>query len=236
MDDYEVTFGTWLRQKLNARGWSQRRLAQMIGASTGMMSGWAGDKRRPEPGNVAKIAAALGVPEEEALTRAGYEVRPTGNLSTMWNWVSRGEGDLLITDVVMPEMSGPQLAVQMRQHHPGVPVLFMSGYSDGLLAARGVPVHGQVKFVPSMRNVFSLVPEPNADTVVTVPLEGEVAAGAVQGRQDLRVAVVEQEKAERWADLEQERADGVAQKAAEHRGNGADPGDQPCPVARRQDQ
>lgn len=74
-DDYEVTFGTWLRQKLNERGWSQRRLAQMVGASTGMMSGWAGDKRRPEPGNVAKIAAALGVPEEEALTRAGYRQR-----------------------------------------------------------------------------------------------------------------------------------------------------------------
>ena len=75
MEDYEITFGTWLRQKLNERGWSQRRLAQMIGASTGMLSGWANDKRRPEPGNVAKIAAALGVPEVEALTRAGYRQR-----------------------------------------------------------------------------------------------------------------------------------------------------------------
>ena len=41
--------------------------------------------------------------------------------------------DLVITDVVMPEMSGPQLAAQMRARHPLVPVLFMSGYSDGLL-------------------------------------------------------------------------------------------------------
>lgn len=73
--DYETSFGTWLRQALNDRGWSQRRLAQMIGASTGMMSGWCGDKRRPEPDNVVKIAQALGVPEEEALTRAGYRQR-----------------------------------------------------------------------------------------------------------------------------------------------------------------
>ena len=41
-------------------------------------------------------------------------------------------------------------------------------------SARATPLHGQVKLVPSKRNWFSLVPEPNADTVVTVPLEGDV--------------------------------------------------------------
>src|SRR5438128_11721688 len=41
-------------------------------------------------------------------------------------------------------------------------------------SARATPLHGQVKFVPSNRNWFSFVPEPNADTVVVVPLEGEV--------------------------------------------------------------
>src|SRR5260221_4686191 len=39
---------------------------------------------------------------------------------------------------------------------------------------RAMPLHGHVKFVPSMRNWFSLVPEPNADTVVAGPLDGEV--------------------------------------------------------------
>lgn len=75
MDDYEISFGTWLRRKLVERNLNQRRLALMIGASTGMVSGWAHDKRRPEPDNVAKIAQALGVPEEEALVRAGYRQR-----------------------------------------------------------------------------------------------------------------------------------------------------------------
>src|SRR6195256_6042337 len=41
-------------------------------------------------------------------------------------------------------------------------------------SARETPAHGQVKFVPSMRNRFSLPPEPNADTVFTVPLDGDV--------------------------------------------------------------
>ena len=47
--------------------------------------------------------AAIRMVLNQALTRAGYEVRPTGNMSTMWNWVSRGEGDILITDVSMPD-------------------------------------------------------------------------------------------------------------------------------------
>src|SRR4051812_22361644 len=40
---------------------------------------------------------------------------------------------------------------------------------------RATPLHGQVKLVPSIRNWFSLVPEPNAEIVVVVPLEGDVA-------------------------------------------------------------
>ena len=41
-------------------------------------------------------------------------------------------------------------------------------------SARASPLHGQVKFVPSMRNVFSLVPDPNADTLLVVPFPGDV--------------------------------------------------------------
>src|SRR5207248_10512732 len=41
-------------------------------------------------------------------------------------------------------------------------------------SARATPAHGHVKFVPSMRNRFSLPPDPNADTVFTVPLDGDV--------------------------------------------------------------
>jgi hypothetical protein len=40
---------------------------------------------------------------------------------------------------------------------------------------RASPLHGQVKFVPSIVNVFSLVPDPNAETLLVVPLPGDVA-------------------------------------------------------------
>ncbi|MET0494871.1 MAG: response regulator [Actinoplanes sp.] len=41
--------------------------------------------------------------------------------------------DAMLTDVVMPEMSGPQLAVRVQQQRPGIPVLLMSGYTAGSL-------------------------------------------------------------------------------------------------------
>ena len=50
----------------------------------------------------------------------------------------RGEIDLLITDVVMPRLSGPELAQQLRSLRPGVEILFMSGYNDSRLVNRGI--------------------------------------------------------------------------------------------------
>jgi len=45
--------------------------------------------------------------------------------------------DLLLTDIVMPSMSGPELADRMIEHQPGVGVLFTSGYSGSAVADRG---------------------------------------------------------------------------------------------------
>ena len=45
---------------------------------------------------------------------------------------------LLLTDVVMPEMSGPELARQMAALRPEVKVIFTSGYSDDAIARQGV--------------------------------------------------------------------------------------------------
>jgi two-component system cell cycle sensor histidine kinase/response regulator CckA len=46
--------------------------------------------------------------------------------------------DLLLTDIIMPEMSGRQLADEIQQRRPDLPVLYMSGYSDGLIGSNGL--------------------------------------------------------------------------------------------------
>jgi two-component system cell cycle sensor histidine kinase/response regulator CckA len=56
--------------------------------------------------------------------------------------VSQGHPHLLLTDVVMPRVDGPRLAEIVRERWPGTRVLFMSGYADDRLTARGVLTPG----------------------------------------------------------------------------------------------
>ncbi len=73
---------------------------------------------------------------ERSLTRSGFQVitamSPQEGLSKL---AEHGSSvDMLLTDVVMPQMSGPDLAAAARQHAPDIRILFMSGYSgDSLL-------------------------------------------------------------------------------------------------------
>jgi two-component system cell cycle sensor histidine kinase/response regulator CckA len=46
--------------------------------------------------------------------------------------------DMLLTDVVLPRMTGPQLADRLRATRPGLPVLFMSGYTDEAIVEHGI--------------------------------------------------------------------------------------------------
>jgi DNA-binding NtrC family response regulator len=71
-----------------------------------------------------------------ALTAAGFSPLEAGNATEALTVISRRKGriDLLLTDVVMPGMSGRDLAVQVAAQYPDIAVLFMSGYSEELVA------------------------------------------------------------------------------------------------------
>jgi FixJ family two-component response regulator len=49
-----------------------------------------------------------------------------------------GNIHLLLTDVVMPEMSGPELAEKLVRERPGIKVIFTSGYTDDAIARQGI--------------------------------------------------------------------------------------------------
>lgn len=65
----------------------------------------------------------------QALGRAGYDVRTTGNAATLWNWVSNGEGDLVITDVIMPDESGLDMLPRIRKLRSDLPIIVMSAHN-----------------------------------------------------------------------------------------------------------
>lgn len=59
-----------------------------------------------------------------------------------------GRIDLLLTDVVMPLVSGPELARRLRQLRPGTPILYMTGYTDSRLVNRGFDPLSQIIHKP----------------------------------------------------------------------------------------
>lgn len=69
---------------------------------------------------------------ETILTQAGYRVLTAPNAEALRKFVAEhgGKIDLLLTDVVMPGMSGPELVRLVRARWPKVRVLYMSGYAD----------------------------------------------------------------------------------------------------------
>jgi two-component system cell cycle sensor histidine kinase/response regulator CckA len=73
------------------------------------------------------------------LTSAGYHVldAETGAAALAIGERHRGPIDLLLTDVVMPQMLGKELAARLVESRPDTPVLFMSGYARPVLASHG---------------------------------------------------------------------------------------------------
>jgi CheY-like chemotaxis protein len=74
-----------------------------------------------------------------ALRRRGYTVYEAANADEAIDWSTRGtvKPDLLVTDVVMPGLSGPNLAARLMQQNPRLRVLYVSGYSDDATAVHG---------------------------------------------------------------------------------------------------
>jgi two-component system nitrogen regulation response regulator GlnG len=109
--------------------------------------------------------AAIRMVLNQALTRAGYEVRPTGNMSTMWNWVSRGEGDVLITDVAMPDGNAFEVMPKIKKLRPDLPMIVMSAQNTFMTAIRASEV-GAYEYLPKpfdIAEVLSVVTRALAD-------------------------------------------------------------------------
>ena len=59
----------------------------------------------------------------QALTRAGCKVHATSSLTTLMRWVGEGKGDVVISDVVMPDGNGLEMLPKIAIDRPGLPVI-----------------------------------------------------------------------------------------------------------------
>ncbi|WP_122073613.1 response regulator [Pseudophaeobacter sp. EL27] len=72
----------------------------------------------------------------QALTRAGCRVHATSSLTTLMRWVSEGKGDVVISDVVMPDGNGLEMLPKIAQDRPGLPVIVISAQNTIMTAIK----------------------------------------------------------------------------------------------------
>ncbi|MFZ1481742.1 MAG: response regulator, partial [Paracoccaceae bacterium] len=70
----------------------------------------------------------------QALTRAGCKVHATSSLMTLMRWVEEGKGDLVISDVIMPDGNGLDALPRIARLRPGLPVIVISAQNTIMTA------------------------------------------------------------------------------------------------------
>ncbi len=92
----------------------------------------------------------------QALSRLGHDVRTTSNAATLWRWVSDGEGDLVITDVVMPDENGLDLVPRIKKLRPELRIIVMSAQNTLLTAVKATE-RGAFEYLPKPFDLRELV-------------------------------------------------------------------------------
>jgi len=92
----------------------------------------------------------------QALAREGYQVKSTGNAATLWQWVNQGEGDLVITDVVMPDENALDLIPRIRKLRPTLRIIVMSAQNTLLTAVKATE-RGAFEYLPKPFDLRELV-------------------------------------------------------------------------------
>src|ERR1700740_690990 len=105
---------------------------------------------------VADDDAAIRTVLNQALSRAGYEVRSTGNAATLWRWISQGDGDLIISDVLLPDESAFDLLPRIKKTRPDLPIIVMSAQNTFMTAIRASE-RGAYEYLPKPFDLKELI-------------------------------------------------------------------------------
>lgn len=104
---------------------------------------------------IADDDAAIRTVLSQSLTRAGYDVRVTSNASTLWKWVAAGEGDCVVSDVVMPDENIFDLLPRMKKIRPELPIIVMSAQNTFMTAIRASE-KGAYEYLPKPFDLVEL--------------------------------------------------------------------------------
>jgi two-component system nitrogen regulation response regulator GlnG len=121
---------------------------------------------------VADDDAAIRTVVNQALSRSGYEVRVTSNAATLWRWIAAGEGDLVVSDVVMPDGDAFEILPRIKRLRPELPVVLMSAQNTFMTAIRA-----------SEKGAYEYLPKP-FDLQELAAIAGRAIAQSRAGRKE----------------------------------------------------
>ncbi len=123
----------------------------------------------------------------QAFSRLGYEVRATGNAATLLKWVSEGEGDLVVTDVIMPDENVFNVMPAIRKQRPKLPVIVMSAQNT-LLTAVNAAEFGVFDYVPKPFDLDDIICA--ARRALARPANGEAVKAQARAVRDERLPLI----------------------------------------------
>jgi two-component system nitrogen regulation response regulator GlnG len=123
----------------------------------------------------------------QAMTRAGCRVRATGSANTLWRWVEDGEGDLIVTDVVMPDGDGLDLLPAIRRKRPDLPVIVMSAQNTVMTAIRAAEA-GAYEYLPKPFDLKEVLT--HVKKALSAHARGETPAEAAEPGRDEQMPLI----------------------------------------------
>ena len=104
---------------------------------------------------IADDDAAIRTVLSRALQQAGYDVRTASNIKTLWNWISQDLGDLVISDVIMPDGNIFDFMARFKNSRPDLPIIVMSAQNT-LMTAIKANEAGAYEYLPKPFDLTNL--------------------------------------------------------------------------------
>jgi two-component system nitrogen regulation response regulator GlnG len=136
---------------------------------------------------IADDDASIRLVLSQAFTRLGYQVRATGNAATLLKWVSDGEGDLVVTDVVMPDENVFNVLPRIRKQRPKLPIIVMSAQNNLITAVNAAEV-GAFEYIPKPFDLDDMTGA--ARRALARPADTEAAKAQARAVRDDRLPLI----------------------------------------------
>jgi two-component system nitrogen regulation response regulator GlnG len=105
---------------------------------------------------IAEDDAGIRTVLARALSRQGYRVQATSVASALWRWITDGDGDVVITDVALPDENSLDLLPRIKSFRPDLPIIVMSAQNTLLTAVRATE-RGAFEYLPKPFDIGNLV-------------------------------------------------------------------------------